>query len=745
MKRYLSLSVILVLSVLAGWQARGLTFDTSIEVWFVEDDPDLVSYRSFIDAFESDQIVVMAWEDPELWTDEGLRFLYDSSIAAEGILHVRHVRSIATLMDVVSEPGMLTTRPYYDPENPPQPMQLREWILSNDLIKGSLVSVDGQVPAMILAVDHLIDEPGAKLVLAQAIRELGETMEAERGVHVAMAGPTMLDDAFFRHTRRDSFTIMPLMALVIIVSMLALFRTWRALLLPLSVVGIACLWVAGFMGLMGYRVTIIHTVIFPLVMGVGIASSIHVLSRTITLRAAGGTPDEAAQGALRYLLAPCFYTAATTVAGLASLMFATLAPLRQFGILASVGVFSAFLLTYGLGPSLLPLMRTPENQAAGLARLWAWWDAQLLKLADMSQSHGKVVLLVSLALLVGSLIGLKDLRIGNNPLEYYKTDDPVRVDLEFVDERLAGTGSVEVLVETGEVDGLKEPEVLRKIEEVEAFLDGLEGIGATISIVEFLKELRQAQRGGADEDRILPATRAEVAQLLLLVDNPEEIERLVDFDYSRARIQGTIKLSYSDALTRNVDALEAKIADVFQPPLSASATGTSKLIANMNDYLLRSAIVSMGAAFVIVLFFMMLALRSVRLGLFAMIPNLLPIGMVLGLMGWVGIRLDPGTTMIAAVALGLVVDDTLHFLHHFRDRIHAGDSIHDATHDTLHHTGRAIAMTSVILCAAFWLLLGASFMPNIFFGLLCGTAIALALVANLVVLTAALALFHPRI
>jgi uncharacterized protein len=745
MRRALALILILIVSGLSVWQALSLQFDTSIEVWFLEKDPDLMSYRAYVDAFESDQIVVLAYDDPDLWTPAGLAFLDEVTTRAEDVVHVQYVRSITNARELESNPGSLTTRAFYDRDDPPDPADLRARIFGSDLLAGSLISDDGLTPAVILNVEALTQESAEKMVIADALRALAAELGEKRGVTFAIAGATMMDDAFFRHTQRDLLTVMPLMALMIILAMLALFRSWRALLLPLSVVGLACLWVLGVMGTFGLRFTITHSIIFPLLMGVGIASSIHVLSRTITLRRRGEGSLEAAVNSLRYLLAPCFYTAMTTVAGLCSLLFTELKPMREFGALASGGVFASFLLTYGLGPILLPLMSDPEDDSAALSRMWRRWDQWLLRLAELSQEKAGRVLVISALVMIAALIGLKDLRIGNNPLEYYKTDDPVRIDLNFVDTKLSGTGSVEILVDTGVIDGAKDPATLKKMEEVETYLSELPGVGETLSFAELVKELRRALRGGADVERRLPDSKAEISQLLLLIDDPEELERLVDFEYRRARIHGTIKLSEAETLVENIGKLEAKIDEVFDPPMTASATGVSKLIANMNHYLLQSTLRSMGAAFIIVLFFMTLALRSARLGMFSMIPNLLPIGVVLGLMGWTGIRLDPGTTMIAAVALGLVVDDTLHFLHQFKDKMHEGADIHDATRDTLLVTGRAIAMTSVILCGAFWLLLFASFIPNIYFGLLCGMAIALALVANLVVLTAALAFFKPKI
>ena len=335
--------------------------------------------------------------------------------------------------------------------------------------------------------------------------------------------------------------------------------------------------------------------------------------------------------------------------------------------------------------------------------------------------------------------------MGANPLNYFRAQDPVRLELEFVDDRLGGSTSVEVLVDTGKPDGLKDPAVLQGMLRVQDFLADIEGVGTSVSMADYVMELRQAMRGGAEEERLLPADRAEVAQLLLLLDDPQELERLADFGFQRGRINSTVEMSRADDLAGELEAVEALVDEAFPEGVRALVTGLSKLISNMETYLLDSQIKSLSLAFVLVLVLMVVAMRSVRLGLFAMVPNLLPIVWVLGGMGWTGLALDPGTVMTGAVALGLVVDDTVHFLHFFRERIQLGDPIEEATRRTLLETGRAIVMTSVILCAGFWLMCAASFRPNIYFGLLCGAAIALALGAVLVVLPAALAVIRPRL
>jgi uncharacterized protein len=755
------LLLIALLSLTAVWHARQLAVDTSMEVWFLDDDPDLVSYRAFLSHFNTDQVIVMVWEDPQLWTAEGLAFVDQVTKAAEGLrlpfdegatleqgaktFGVQRARSITTMSEVVAEPGMLTVAPLYDVDEPPDPAVLRERVLADEKLVGGLVSADGQVAAVVLDVDPLVENIALKARLARALTDLSAELGAERGLRIACAGPTMLDDAFYRYTQRDMMTVIPGMGLVILIAILLLFRSMRALALPMAVVSVTSVLVAGLMVVFGLKITIVHTIVFPMVLGIGVASSVHVITRAMNLRRAGSGPGEAAQQSLASLLAPCFFTMATTVAGLLSLLTASLAPVRELGGLGASGAALSFLLTFAFGPWLLPLLPNPQLQGGSLERMWLSWDRMLGRLGEAVQRHAGFVSLGAVLLLLLSLLGLFRLDVGSNPLNYFTEDEPVRVALEFVEEKLTGTTSLEILIDTGKSGGMKDPAVLSSMVTVQEYLGALEGIGSTLSLADFVIELRSAFHGGVDHEARVPDSRAEVAQLLVMLDDSSSLEQWVDFDFQRGRINATLRMGDADELVKEVAGVEALLAQEFRAPVRAYATGMSKLISKMESYLLNSQIRSLCLAFVTVLVCMILALGNLRLGLFSMIPNLLPIGMSLGLMGWFGMTLDPGTAMTGAVALGLVVDDTVHFLHHLRSRLLVGDVLSAAIASTLRETGRAIAMTSIVLVAGFWLMCLASFVPNIQFGFLCGLAIALALLANLIVLPAVLALFEPSI
>jgi predicted RND superfamily exporter protein len=641
-------------------------------------------------------------------------------------------------------------RPIYDPDDPPDPGVLRQKVMNDPFLAQRLVSADGKVAAVALTVEALNNDAKEKKRVAEALREVTRRLAPERGVEFHLAGSTMLDDAFLRYTQRDTIITFPLIFLAIVVAVMALFRTPWALLLPMSVVGTGALWIAGVMGATGIRMTVLHSAIFPMLLGMGIANSMHIMNRAVAYRADGLSAKEAGEKALHNLFIPSAMTAFTSALGLMSLYTTSLKPLRQLGLLGAGGVVAAFFLTFTLGPYLLPLLpaRTRSLDLEGGTQsggAWMAWDRLLVALARAVQRRPLPVVVASMLLVAAAGVGISRLEMGINALNYFKDDDRVRIDTAFVDEHLAGTLAIEVLVETGATDGVKEPEILRRMQVVQDYMTGKPGVGHLISAVDYIKEIRRLVRGGDESERQIPATRAEVAQLLLLLEDPGELATLVDADWKNARITAQVRGTQIPEIIAGMPDLDAVAVRTFPAPAQGGTTGMTKLVRNMENYLLMSQVRSLGTAFLTVLITMIAALRSLRLGVFAMIPNIVPITLVLGLMGFTGIQLDPGTAMTGAVAMGLVVDDTVHFLHHLRERLMAGDSVAVATEHTLLEAGRAAAMSALVLSCAFWVGCTASFKPNIYFGLLSGITILLAAVVELVLLPAVLMLVPERL
>ena len=291
---------------------------------------------------------------------------------------------------------------------------------------------------------------------------------------------------------------------------------------------------------------------------------------------------------------------------------------------------------------------------------------------------------------------------------------------------------MEILVEAPG-GGLREPEKLRRVDAVETWLDSLPAIESVLSVGDVLRRVNRAMTG-KDE---LPETTEAVAQAYLLIEDEPGLQRLVRDEGAQGRIGVRVSMVEAKALIAYVPELERRMAKEFSDPeLRLTPTGFVMLMGKMEQYIVSSQIRSFSAAFLLVAFVMFVVLRSFKLGLVSLVPNLAPVVFGLGGMAWLGIPLDPATVMVASITLGLVVDDTVHIMSRVRSKLPDGMSLREAFAAAIPEVGPAVVSTSVILCAGFGVLLFGSFRPNIFLGGVTAMVVAFALLADLFLLPA---------
>jgi predicted RND superfamily exporter protein len=365
-------------------------------------------------------------------------------------------------------------------------------------------------------------------------------------------------------------------------------------------------------------------------------------------------------------------------------------------------------------------------------------NAALAAVASFDIRHRRLILAVSALFFIASIVGMTRLQVDSNFLSDFSDDVPIRDTTIFVDEVMGGTNSYIYLFDTGVADGIKDPAVLREIERLQAEADEQRFIvKKTYSIVDLLKDINQSFHDGDPAYYALPESRDLVAQYLLLYEmsGGGEIEEYVSSDYARASLDVRCKWTASSAtaemagnLSRYLDAhpLEAS---------SATVTGIGALWVELIDYITQSQIRGFLLAFLAIAVMMCLLFRSVRIGMLSMVPNLAPVFLTLGSMGWMGIPLDYVRLLIAPVAIGIAVDDTIHYLVRFRLEL-AGGPVNKvvAMERTIHSVGRAIVITSVVLAAGFAVSMLASFNPPRYFGTLSVVTILTALAADLTLL-----------
>jgi hydrophobe/amphiphile efflux-3 (HAE3) family protein len=735
--------ILLAITVLFGWFAARVEFNNTIETYFFEED--LKDYNRFLDQFGTDEIIAVAFGGEDIFSPENLALIDAISRKLENLAHVRRVLSLTTAKIVYGEGDTV----HFDrliEEVPPPPNEIeriRQRALDDPVIPETLISPDARNTAIVAQIDHIVGEFDYKVELLGQIRKILEEEERQTGKRFHIGGTAVLDDAVFLYTERDQARSFPVMMIVIIVVMFLMFRQVWMSLLPLVVIGIATVWTYGFMVLLGYQINVISTIIGPLILAVGVADSMHIIADYLQKTAQGEpTKVDCIGHSFVDLLTPCFMTSLTTCFGLLSLLVTDLAPLREFGLVAAAGVFFTFIISMLLLPILLYVIPHPPGRRretireGAVATLLAW-------LGQWQRGRAAVIILITFLAAVPAVFSLSHTTIGTNTLDYFRDDDPVRMQTEWIDSNIGGTTSLEFLIDTHAENALKEPSMLRRMECFQHYLEEISGVTGAYSEVDLVKALNRAFNEGDEQKFTIPATYAEVTQQMFIIEGSEDFEELLSYDYSKGRITARIEIGKSQQLAHMMPQIENRMREIFADAATVTPTGVVYLMHNMENYVLTSQIKSFLLAFIIIIISITVLLRSIRLGILAMIPNFLPILFTMALMPLLGISLDIGTVMVAGVALGLVVDDTIHFMSSLKTELQHEPDIRTSVEKAMRRTGRPIIFTSIVLSLGFMVLLFASFNPIIHFGFLSSVVILFALIFDLVVLPAILGFLRP--
>lgn len=745
-RRRLVLAALTAVSIAAAWSCAGLRFDASIEIWFLDDDPTLVSYHAFGDRFGADEVLVIGAFADDVFSPAALAVVHDVTEAVAEAPHVHRVRSL-TRTRIARAPGggMVRIGPLIDglPDDAAAADEVRAAADEVRALRGVMYAEDYKATAIVVELDQEANDFDSKVALVDAVREVLARHD-DGPVRWRMSGSPPLDEAFYRYSQRDFVVFLPVTFAVVLLSMVVAFRRLSATVIPLSVVALTNVWLFGLMAALDLPLNLVSSGLGALVLAVGVADSVHVISDYYAWLRRGLDPDEAVVKATATMLVPCLFTSLTTAAGMLSLLVSDLAPIREFGWLAAAGVMIAFFLSMTWIPCILRAAKPPDPAFVEATRRGLIARA-LGAVARPAPAASRRRLLIGVVLTALSVFGMTRLDVGANPMSYFHPGDPIRQHTEAIDAALGGSTTLEFLVQAGE-QGLKEPANLARLDAFQRWLEGLEGVHRAFSVVDSLMELRRVFTSGEAEDYLLPDSRPLVAQLGLLIEGEDDFAAMVADDWSTGRISAQVGLASGQHLASELDSITARAAVVGEgSALVVEPTGFITLMSRMEAYLLDSQMRSFGAAFVFVSLLLIILLRSWRLGLFSLIPNVIPVAMGLGLMAAVGIPLDPGTVMIGSIALGLVVDDSVHFLVRLRREIAAQATLEDAVAATVTGAGRPIVLTSVVLACGFSVLVLGSFMPNIYFGAVSAAVVLFAMVCDLVLLPAALLVIRPRL
>jgi len=754
-----------------------IKMDTSTEGFMHPDDPVLLEYNAFRAQFGRDERVMIGLKSDNVFTLEflnNLKSLHEE--LEENVPYLDDITSLYNVRNTRGEGDKLITDDLLEifPTTQEQVAVIKEQAMASHFYKDLFISSDGKMTTIVIetdayshegekevsdvdAFDEGFDEPTTTEVKerpfltdkenAEVVNTVLEIIEKYKkdDVEIYVAGSPSVNHALKTQMRQDMQKFMRITFVIIIIFLFVMFRRASAVFYPLIVIILSLLVTVGTMAYNGVAFKLPTQIVPSLLMAVSIGATVHILSIFFDRFNTRGDKKDAIKYTLGHSGLAIAMTSVTTAIGVGSFAGSKVAPISDLGTYASLGVMVSLFLTLTLLPALLSITKLKQKVKTESDRL----DIIMKKLSVVPIRYYKSILVVSTVLVVLALIAATKVDLSHNPLKWFQPDSYDRVSTEVIDESLNGSVTIELIIDSKTVNGWNDPTRLTTLNklsaDMEKYVDSHTHIGKVISLATIVKETNRALHENKESFYTIPDNADLVSQELLLFENSgsDDLEDVVDSQFSKARV--SIKLPWTDAV-KAVDVLgyvKEEAAKRF-PNDTVVATGMVPLLINTFSQAISSAVTSYFIAGIAISFMMMLILGSVRLGLLSMIPNLAPIIMGLLIMYVANIPLDMFTLLIGSIAIGLAVDDTIHFMHNFRRYyLKSGDAA-KAIEQTFFTTGKAMLITTIVLSLGFYAYLMANMISVQNFGLLTGSVIVLALLSDLLLAPALMMVVAKR-
>ena len=732
----LVLATLLIITALAVGQLfdlrtgrLNLGIDPAIGRLLPADDPERALYDRVSHIFGSDESVLVAVTTNDAFGEQNLDRIDRMDKRLRKLPKVYSVLSLTTASSLRADEsgiefGGIEDRDFSDPA---ERERLRSDILDNPLYKDTLVSADLRVTVLVVAFKSLTDKDFIDLGISDQIYAIAEQ---ERGDESVWVSGSPVIKAAISGSLMDSFQVMlPSILGIVSLVLLIAFRSLRAVLLPVLAILIALSWTLGLMVLLDRPLNVVTTLVPPLIITLGLAFGMHVISEyySVCESTAALQKQDIVLRVLRHVGLPLIISAATTVAGLTALSLNTLSAIREFSLFSVIGVIFAVIVVMTFIPASLCFLSPPRGSRADTGNNRFHRVAR--RLVDFDTRNRRPIILAGLIALAIAFVGTTRIEVGTEYIGGFAQDTRVRTDYEAINNAFGGANFFYVLVESEHEDTFVEPDNLDLLESLQLWLMEQQEVGSTTSLVDHVKLINQTLHDGDSEFYVVPDSK-QLAKQLLLFGGSEDIDNYVDNTYRITSILVRVNVDDTRDISRLVERIHDRLTQLPYP-LQASVSGNLMLSTRTVEDIASGQLVSISVALLVVWLILSLMFTSLRVGCMALFPNVLTIAIYFGTLGLLGITLNPTTSLIACIALGIAVDDTIHFMVRFNIEARASGQEGSAVQRALEGVIRPVTYTSIVLVFSFLVLTTSDLRTQVHFGALAAFTIAVAWLIDL--------------
>jgi predicted RND superfamily exporter protein len=696
-----------------------LSIDPALERLLPEGDSERKFYDEARRKFGSDEFILLVLDGEEVFSTSMLERVQRVTERLEAEPSVLRVISLANATQVRGIDGDIEVGPFFEdaPTDLAALSALREAVLAHPLYGDALVAADGRATALVVFLEKM---EAREFVNQNISGRLADIARAEAGVNVLVTGNPHIKAELGRTIVSELGLILPLVAGVTALLCFLAFRSARGVLLPVAAIGISLAWTLGAMGWTGTPLNLVSNIIPPLLITLCFASAVHVMSEYYEVLERAPVLDRASNTAavvtvLREMGLAIFVNGMTTLLGFLSLCTSTVLAIRQFGIWSVVGVLAATLVSLAFIPAVLVLLGPPRrlhaarHEDGGLER----WAARM---GEFDVRNRRLIFTLVFGVLAVAVFGITRVHVSSSFVGSFIASSPIRTTFETLNERLGGLSSFFIVVEADENEAFSRPENLRELRKLQEWLEAQPEIGSTASLADGVMLLNQAFNDNNPATFDIPARQGLVRELLFF-GGEDLTAGFVDGRLRTANITVRAKISDSGAVSAFMERVQERL-DQLPQRLNGRPTGDLVLLSHTMDDITRGMLSSSGTAFLTIYLTLCLLLTSFRVGLYALVPNLVPVALYYGALGLTGIPLNLSTSLIGVITLGIAVDDTVHYFARFALEARRLGDEKAATVSTLRAVIRPVTFITVGLCLGFLALTASELRNQVEFGLL---------------------------
>jgi hydrophobe/amphiphile efflux-3 (HAE3) family protein len=704
------ISVVIITAVL-GYYLKNIKINSDILSYLPKGDPIVKLFNYIGDEYGGNQLALIALETDDVFKKETIETVNKLTQEFKKIKNVSYVTSLTNVLDIkTDEEGTLQISKLIDEYNLPTEIEeleeIKNYTLSKDMYRGYLISEDAKGTLIICRFSDEAD----KVKAASQLKEIVNKADINEKVYYGGL-PFQLTE-ISEIIQKDLQKLIPFILLLIIIALYISYRSIRGVIIPILSVSISTVWTLGVMSLLEVPLTAISDIIPVVLIAVGSAYSIHVVSKFNEEVTSNSNRLEQSKKALSEIMLPVLMAGVTTIAGFISFIFGSyLTMIAEFGWFTSLGIFFALLVAITFVPSVLsllpvriiPLIDEVSPKKSGMSKFMDKIGGWILK-------NEKTIVTFAVLIAIVSFIGIPKIERKVDLLDYFKQDTSIRITEEMMERRFGGSVPVQFLVQ----GDIQDPEVLNKMKKIEDFLEKQDGVHNPKSVADLIEEMSDAM----GEGKSIPESKEMVGNLWFLLEGEEVMNQLVNAEKTEAVIQATITNVNTQFVKDLVEKIEYFLLPLNNERFHVSQTGLTSIYLRLDETITGSQVQSLIIAIILVFICLLVLMKSVSGAIIGLSSIGLSLIIIFGFMGFSGIPLDIATVLVGSISIGIGIDYSIHFISRFRSDFNKSGIEIDSLDSTLETTGEAIMINVVTVMMGFLVLLFADLVPLQRFGLL---------------------------